>query len=91
MTEIDVLELSIHIDAQPETVFPYFIDPDRYLRWMGARASLDPVPGGTYRVAMGNGVEASGEFIEIDPPRRVVFSWAGTRTDLFRRAVPAWW
>jgi len=84
VTKTDVLELSIHIDAQPETVFPYFTDPERYTQWMGARANLDPVPGGTYQVAMGNGVEASGEFIEIDPPRRVVFSW-GWNQD---RAVP---
>ena len=43
MTKIDVLELSIHIDAQPETVFPYFTDPDRYAR-MDGRAS-EPRPG----------------------------------------------
>jgi uncharacterized protein YndB with AHSA1/START domain len=42
---------------------------------MGVRAELEPRPGGVYRVTMGNGVRASGEFLEVDPPRRLVFSW----------------
>ena len=70
-----MLEVSMHIAALPETVFPYFTDPARYVSWMGSRAELDPRPGGIYRVVMGNGVEASGEFLEVDPPRRLVFTW----------------
>ncbi|MEO6145255.1 MAG: SRPBCC domain-containing protein [Dermatophilaceae bacterium] len=75
MTDLGVLEVSVHIAAQPETVFPYFTDPARYVRWMGNQATLEPVPGGIYRVEMGGGVEASGFFVEVDPPRRLVFTW----------------
>ena len=78
------LEVTVHVAARPETVFPYFTDPERYRRWMGAEATLDAVPGGRFRVGMRDGVEAVGEFVEIDPPHRVVFSWGWT--DLF--AVP---
>jgi uncharacterized protein YndB with AHSA1/START domain len=78
MTDGDILEVTVHIAAQPETVFPYFTDPERYVLWMGDSATLNPVPGGVYRVKMGNGVEAAGEFVEIDPPRRVVFTWGWT-------------
>lgn len=81
MTDIGVLEVSVHIAAQPETVFPYFTDPARYTRWMGERATLEPVPGGTYRVSMRNGVEASGVFVEVDPPHRLVFTWGWSRDD----------
>ena len=35
MTNSDILEVTVHIAAQPETVFPYFTDPDRYVQWMG--------------------------------------------------------
>ena len=42
MTDADVLEVSVHIAAQPETVFPYFTDPVRYVQWMGSEATLDP-------------------------------------------------
>src|SRR3954468_819399 len=75
MTDTGELEVSVHIAARPETVFPYFTDPARYVTWMGSQAELEPRPGGIYRVTMGNGVEASGEFLEVDPPRRLVFSW----------------
>jgi uncharacterized protein YndB with AHSA1/START domain len=75
MTDAGVLEVSVHIAAQPETVFPYFTDPARYVQWMGEKATLDPVPGGVYRVSMRDGVEVAGEFVEVDPPRRLVFTW----------------
>ncbi|MGH8825877.1 MAG: SRPBCC family protein [Jiangellaceae bacterium] len=79
MTDTDVLEVTIHIGAQPEIVFPYFTDPDRYAQWMGSGAVLDPVPGGVYLVRMRDGVEAAGEFLEIDPPHRIVFTWGWTK------------
>ena len=75
MNDPEVLEVSVHIAALPETEFPYFTDPARYVLWMGAQAELEPRPGGVYRVTMRDGVQASGEFLEVDPPRRLVFSW----------------
>ena len=78
MTEPDVLQVTVHIDASPETVFPYFTDPDRYVEWMGARATLDPVPGGSYHVHVRDGIEAAGEFVDVDPPKRIVFTWGWT-------------
>jgi uncharacterized protein YndB with AHSA1/START domain len=79
MTDPAVLEVVVHIAAKPETVFPYFTDPVRYAQWMGARATLEPVPGGAYRISLRDGVEAAGEFVEVDPPHRVVFTWGWTR------------
>lgn len=84
MAEAGSLEVSVHIAAQPETVFPYFTDPARYVQWMGIDADLEPVPGGAYRVRMRDGVETAGRFLEIDPPRRLVFTWGWTQD----QAVP---
>ena len=84
MTGDGVVEVSVHIAAQPETVFPYFTDPGRYVQWMGADATLEPVPGGCYRIMMRDGVETAGEFVEVDPPHRLVFTWGWTHD----RAVP---
>jgi len=84
MNDPGVLEVSLHIAATPETVFPYFTDPARYARWMGTPVILDPAPGSTYRVTIREDVEASGHFLEIDPPRRLAFTWGWTRDD----AVP---
>ena len=84
MTGDSVVEVSLHVAAQPETVFGYFTDPARYVQWMGSGATLEPVPGGSYRVFMREGIEAVGEFVEIDSPHRLVFTWGWTHD----RAVP---
>ena len=31
----NIIDLEIRINARPETVFPYLIDPDRMVMWMG--------------------------------------------------------
>jgi uncharacterized protein YndB with AHSA1/START domain len=65
----------LHIEARPETVYPYFTDPEKMARWMGLEHKLDPVPGGVFRVDVTGRQTAAGAFVELDPPRRVVFTW----------------
>ncbi|HEU4832060.1 MAG TPA: SRPBCC family protein [Actinomycetota bacterium] len=72
----DAGELEVRIQARPETVFEFFVDPEKMRRWKGTEAELDPRPGGTYRVGgIAGGATVVGEFVEIDPPRRLVFTW----------------
>jgi uncharacterized protein YndB with AHSA1/START domain len=70
-----VYERTIAIDASPETVWEFFVDPSKVLRWMGMDAELDPQPGGIYRVNVISGNTALGEFLEVDKPHRLVFTW----------------
>jgi uncharacterized protein YndB with AHSA1/START domain len=70
-----VIEREVHIDASPETVFGFFTDPAKLVRWKGEKATLDPRPGGVYRVEMNEQAVVAGEYVEIDPPNRVVFTW----------------
>ena len=70
-----VVEQEIRIDARPETVFEFFVDEQKMVRWKGKEAELDPRPGGVYRVVINDRAIARGEFVELDPPRRVVFTW----------------
>jgi uncharacterized protein YndB with AHSA1/START domain len=70
----EVIEHEVRIQARPETVYEFFVDPDKMTRWKGSSAELDPRPGGRYRVAIGQGV-AAGEFVELDRARKVVFTW----------------
>ncbi len=70
-----VVELSIRLDSAPDVVFPFLTEAERYVRWQGVRAELDPRPGGIYRVWMDAKTVASGAFVEVDPPRRLVFTW----------------
>src|SRR5680860_143821 len=48
--ETDTLEREIRIRATPETVFSFLVDPMRMVEWFGTAATLDPRPGGVYRV-----------------------------------------
>lgn len=64
----------IHIEAPPETVFRYFTESDALVAWMGERADLDPRPGGRFELTFLK-MTVLGEYLELDPPRRVVFSW----------------
>jgi len=75
MNAAGTVEVSVSIPAAPGTVFSYFTDPARYIQWMGSHAALEPVPGGTYRVQMADGFAAAGIFAEVEPPRRLVFTW----------------
>ena len=70
-----VVEREIRIAARPETVFEFFVDPQRMCQWKGRKAELDPRPGGVYRVEINDQAIASGEYVEIDSPSRVVFTW----------------
>ena len=45
------------------------------LRWKGVSADLDPRPGGVYRVDMNGRDVAKGEYLEVVPHSRVVFTW----------------
>ena len=71
------VEREFAIDASPETVWEFLVDPDKMTRWMGSAATLDPRPGGEYRVDVIAGHVASGEFVEVERPRRLVhtFGW----------------
>lgn len=71
----NVVEREVRIAARPETVFAYFIDPEKMILWKGRRAELDPRPGGAYRVEINDQAVARGEYVEIDEPKRVVFTW----------------
>lgn len=75
MTEIAPVEVTVLVPAEPSDVFGFLTEPDRYVRWMGSEADLEPVPGGVYRVRMADGFSAAGRFLVVEPPHLVVFSW----------------
>jgi uncharacterized protein YndB with AHSA1/START domain len=69
------IEITQRIDAPPEIVFSYLTDSARFIQWMGIGAALDARPGGRYRIDVDGEHIASGQYQEIDPPRRLVMSW----------------
>ena len=69
------VEREVLIRAPLETVWACWTDPDRLVRWMGTNASIDLRPGGDVRIAYGNGAVMLGSVLEVDAPRRLVFTW----------------
>jgi uncharacterized protein YndB with AHSA1/START domain len=67
--------VEVQIDASPETVFDFFTDPDKMIQWMGRTAELDPRPQGDFRVDINGRDIARGQYVQVDPPHRVVFTW----------------
>ena len=65
----------IQIAARPETVWEFLVQPEKATRWMGQTADFDARPGGLYRVEVIPENVARGEFVELDAPRRLVFTW----------------
>jgi len=76
----------VQIDARPETVVEFFTHPEKLTRWLAIAATLDPRPGGvchqTHEGRDGKRYEMQGEFVEVDAPRRVVFTWGFTNPEI---------
>jgi uncharacterized protein YndB with AHSA1/START domain len=70
----DPVIASVRIAAPPDTVFPYFTDPALATRWLANSALLNARPGGTLAIDV-RGNPARGEYVVVDPPHRVVFTW----------------
>ena len=65
---------AIDIDAPPDLVFSYLVSAERMVAWMGQQADLEPRPGGGFAVDI-NDASFRGQYVHVDPPRRVVVSW----------------
>ncbi len=77
----DVLERELHIAARPETVFAFFTDPAKMIRWMGQAATLDPRPGGICLISI-HGHITRGEYVEVLPQALTSSSSIPTRSPL---------
>jgi uncharacterized protein YndB with AHSA1/START domain len=69
-----MISASVRIAASPEVVFPYFTDPKLMVSWIGERIDLDARPGGKFLVDFEK-TAAHGNYIAVEPPHRVVFTW----------------
>ena len=92
------LRLVRTLAAAPEDVFDAWTNPASIRVWMcpgsiqEAVAELDVRVGGRFRIVMrepGREVVHTGEYLEVDRPRRLAFTWvsAGTRDQVTRVAI----
>ena len=80
-TDTAVYERTLSIDASPETVWEFFVDPDKLMRWKGINVELDATQGGAYYCEVIPGHTARGEFVELDRPHRLVYTWGWDGND----------
>jgi uncharacterized protein YndB with AHSA1/START domain len=69
----------IQINASPETVFSYLVEESKLRRWFSIAGGWEPRAGAQYRLQVTKEDIASGKFIEVSPPTKLVFSfgWEG--------------
>lgn len=89
MTSVPLTEPSLalvrRIKAPPRSVFAAFVEPTHIMKWWGPdagptlSAETDVRVGGRFRVVFetldGERHENRGEYLEIDPPARLVMAW----------------
>jgi uncharacterized protein YndB with AHSA1/START domain len=95
----DAVLAEIFIAAPPERVFEAITDPSQLARWWGqsglyrvTESTSDVRPGGKWSSAGvgadGTKFRVDGEYLEVDPPRRLVHTWnpsyrAGLKTVVY--------
>jgi uncharacterized protein (TIGR03086 family) len=68
-------ERSVLVPLGADETFALITQPDRLRRWQAITARVDLRAGGEYRWTIVPGHTARGSFTEVEPGRRVVFTW----------------
>jgi uncharacterized protein YndB with AHSA1/START domain len=71
----------VMIAASPATVFGFLVEPDKHLQWMGTEIEMDPRPGGIYSVLVKGEHRGLGEFVEVVPEEKVVYTFGWDQPD----------
>ena len=77
MTQSYEVVREIVIQAKPETIFPYLTNEAKMKEWFGEIVEADARPGGIFHVGTNDGLHCRGEYVEILPNEKVVFTWGG--------------
>jgi len=79
MSVTTTVEHVVEIDAAPHTVYRLWTTAAGLAAWFGRSAEADPRPGGALRVDVDGEHVMAGEFVQLDEPHRVVFTfgWEG--------------
>ena len=66
---------SVVVPLDPDATFALITQPDRLRRWMTVAARVDLRAGGDYRWTVTPGHHAAGTIVDVDPGKRVMFTW----------------
>lgn len=86
-----IVQVRRRLKAGADEIFDLWTKPDLMARWMSpfpgavvCKASCDPRPGGTFSLVMSSAEatrEVSGAYVQVDRPRKLVFTWMGPLTN----------
>ncbi len=77
-----VIEKQIRIAAGPEVVYEFLTDAGKLARWMAPDVVADARPGGSLRMNFNGFDIGRGEYVELVPAKRVVYTWAGKHSGI---------
>ncbi len=72
---------TVFLPVDPDTAFALITEPERLRRWKTIAARVDLRLGGEYRWTVTPGHIAAGTFQEIEPGKRVVYTWGWEGSD----------
>ena len=78
MIEGDAVVHEVVLPVPAERAFEMFTDPRLLVRWIGISADLEPRPGGGFRFEITPGQFCEGQFVIVERPGRLVFTWGWT-------------
>jgi uncharacterized protein YndB with AHSA1/START domain len=68
------LTREVRVKADPSTIYALLIEPGKQ-SWLGTDAEFDARPGGVYKIQVGGDHPALGEFVEVVPDEKIVFTF----------------
>jgi len=69
------IDRTVLIRARRATVFSFFTDNERFASWWGQGSTIDARPGGAVRICYPGNTIASGQVVEVEAGRRIVFTY----------------
>jgi uncharacterized protein YndB with AHSA1/START domain len=78
----ETISKEVFIECRRETLFSFFTEPEKMVRWVGRQILMDPSIGGKYRIDINGSDIAMGEFVEIVPNEKIVMTWGWEKSKL---------
>ena len=92
-----IVQVRRRLRAGAEQIFDLWTKPDLMVRWMSpfpgavdCKASCDLRPGGAFSLVMSSqeaSREVTGVYVQVDRPRKLVFTWIGPLTNHVKTLV----
>jgi uncharacterized protein YndB with AHSA1/START domain len=74
-----VIDYDVHIGAPASVVFEMLTDAELLTEWMAVEAASEPRAGGAFRWVYENGDVVAGQYLELEPPHRLLLAYGWER------------